>query len=664
MADHPPPSPGAAATEKLWGVFENPTGWASDALTIREAFEGGADLQEAWTSFLSGRCLSFEDAPGPTANALTAVVEFGPANAPQILANTKDSRPARRSVGGTALHKAAAKQSPELVRFFVRQGAGVDLVDASGRTPLHLCCRRHGYRSPVSGEVVIFLVDSGADVNRLEGLEGDETPWESPLQLLMRGGGYFWGDPDHPPVGSCFRAAKALIDKGADINLPTGAPSPLALAITQRHFSDVKELLIRRGAKIRGRDEVLEALRSSDMMGRRGDRHRGMEDLDLALHVITVVDEYKLDIADTDFLGYRRDGSLKELTLLLSHGANGVLQEGRNLADIANDEQNVHTSLQTAMLRKHLEEARRSLKAANIPTQPTDPERQLQYLLEQLQNFPESSFQTLCADAPHCAGRSPFQIRESLSGQLRRFYRELNSENPARSFGALVSGPEVVHIVLERLALLPSVSRQDALEIVFGALLNAGNEYGWGMASCPQGSVSFVLSVLQGRVDVLSGTTSAGANDAPHPADLPSYLALLQKVRAAGEEPGSLQAEALARVSTSQQMSERVRKALTIMQDDSDAFQWAVNDIRGSFFAVLLEEHETLVNKLLVPADVDDMMVDDEDQRNFLPGMLDLLACLRQFSMVLTDAVTKPASVIADVLIPAVGGEVGSSSQF
>merc|ERR1712224_669995 len=42
----------------------------------------------------------------------------------------------------------------------------------------------------------------------------------------------------------------------------------------------------------------------------------------------------------------------------------------------------------------------------------------------------------------------------------------------------------------------------DVLVPLFQALFKAQNEYGWGSNSCAPGSISFVVAVLEGRLDV------------------------------------------------------------------------------------------------------------------------------------------------------------------
>ena len=68
----------------------------------------------------------------------------------------------RRLPGGsTALHRAAARQRPDLVPVLLAAGADVNATDFQGNTPL-CCCAKSG-----TAEMLRLLIDAGGSVNRL-----------------------------------------------------------------------------------------------------------------------------------------------------------------------------------------------------------------------------------------------------------------------------------------------------------------------------------------------------------------------------------------------------------------------------------------------------------------------------------------------------------------
>jgi len=56
--------------------------------------------------------------------------------------------------GRTALHACAAGGQPEMIEYLIDRGAGVDLHDTTGRTPL-LMCATHAERCPARADVVV-----------------------------------------------------------------------------------------------------------------------------------------------------------------------------------------------------------------------------------------------------------------------------------------------------------------------------------------------------------------------------------------------------------------------------------------------------------------------------------------------------------------------------
>jgi len=112
------------------------------------------------------------------------------------------------------------------------------------------------------------------------------------------------------------------------------------------------------------------------------------------------------------------------------------------------------------------------------------------------------------------------KIRGSLRRSIKRFFSGL-TERPVH--GALVrTGAKALDLVFKALVCRfvgDQTNRFDIVEDVFvplfQALLKAQNEYGWERNSCAPGSISFVVAVLEGRLDTPAFSVESSQAGAP-----------------------------------------------------------------------------------------------------------------------------------------------------
>lgn len=156
--------------------------------------------------------------------------------------------------GMTPLHHAVNADSNgshlEIIKLLIDRGANVKAIDDTQYTPLHLAS---------SQEPARLLIDAGADVNA-KTLRTGET-------LLFSAA---WGAAQGHPKSyqNYLDLAKLLIDRGADVNVKLTSGSmtkdnqpfraktgetalhKVARSYSEKHASDVCELLIANGAKM------------------------------------------------------------------------------------------------------------------------------------------------------------------------------------------------------------------------------------------------------------------------------------------------------------------------------------------------------------------------------------------------------------------------------
>jgi len=145
----------------------------------------------------------------------------------------------------------------------------------------------------------------------------------------------------------------------------------------------------------------------------------------------------------------------------------------------------------------------------------------------------------------------------------------------------------------------------DVLVPLFQALFKAQNEYGWGSNSCAPGSISFVVAVLEGRLNLEARKPLDPIPQQDRlqhsPGRLSDYREALEKTFA---EPTPPNLEALRREATQhlrrggQAPAEALEEILSVITDEPDAYGYAMNELRGVFFSQLTKDYdESLANE-------------------------------------------------------------------
>ncbi|MCD4725281.1 MAG: ankyrin repeat domain-containing protein [Bacteroidales bacterium] len=148
------------------------------------------------------------------------------------------------------LHEPASKGDLEAVRKIIDKGGKVDKKDIAGQTPLMYAAESG------SLEVVMYLVENGADVNAVSGKQGRGTP------LI------------YAAATNQLEVVKYLLENDANINLTTPYQNETALMwAVAMGFTEVVKLLVEKGAdqKITNRDgenvmDVAKKLHREDMV--------------------------------------------------------------------------------------------------------------------------------------------------------------------------------------------------------------------------------------------------------------------------------------------------------------------------------------------------------------------------------------------------------------
>ena len=152
------------------------------------------------------------------------------------------------------LSHAAANGEIERVKLLISEGAGVNVKNNEGLTPLHYAARE-GHK-----EIVELLLAHGADVN-IGGADYNRTAAEFAMwinhtdivQLLVSKGA------DISPLQLALymkdeAKARSLIEGGADVNRRTPyGTTPLNIAVLAG-FKDIVELLIAKGADVNAKN--------------------------------------------------------------------------------------------------------------------------------------------------------------------------------------------------------------------------------------------------------------------------------------------------------------------------------------------------------------------------------------------------------------------------
>jgi hypothetical protein len=208
------------------------------------------------------------------------------------------------------------------------------------------------------------------------------------------------------------------------------------------------------------------------------------------------------------------------------------------------------------------------------------------------------------------------QIRVSLSRSINRFFSSL-TERPV--YGGLVeTGAKAVDLVYKALVCMFAGHESADIDIVddvlvplFQALLKAQNEYGWANNSCAPGSISFVVAVLEGRLDLEESSNPLVRLDASRqpaflrlPRTLDAFARLTQYregleeafLAPTPENLEAIRAEALRRCAGRPDFSRKKLAAiLEVIAGEPEAFAYALNELRGFFFSQLAAEYDTLL---------------------------------------------------------------------
>ena len=167
--------------------------------------------------------------------------------------------------GYTTLHKASG--SPEIAAFLIINGLNVRTKTKYGETPLH---RAAGNRTLTVGSLKVaeLLLAHGADIKAKDDLMGNvplhEAVTPRMVSLLLRHGADINAQNKngetpllHIVDRRKYAAAKALVQAGADVNIPASSynpDTPLAALRTNpsngRQKTELEALLLARGAKL------------------------------------------------------------------------------------------------------------------------------------------------------------------------------------------------------------------------------------------------------------------------------------------------------------------------------------------------------------------------------------------------------------------------------
>ena len=205
---------------------------------------------------------------------LWAVYHVDEALVATLLRNEADPN-LRNHFGAAPLSEAAKLANTRLVQLLLEAGAKPDIANADGQTPLMLAA----YNGAV--ESAQLLVAQGANVNAVEQWTGQSAlMWAvarnqpamaefliaSGADVNLRARQFDWSSQitseprnQYRPAGGltpllyaarsgCLRCVRAIVEAGADVNLPTPeGVTPLLVAIDNQHFG-VANYLLDRGA--------------------------------------------------------------------------------------------------------------------------------------------------------------------------------------------------------------------------------------------------------------------------------------------------------------------------------------------------------------------------------------------------------------------------------
>ncbi len=294
---------------------------------------------------------------------------------------------------------------------------------------------------------------------------------------------------------------------------------------------------------------------------------------------------------------------------LMGEGArceNLVIRGARALQEFSRDRQNVHTSPTNKALCRNVQAAYKLLEEFSIGVALEEWSQTLLELETELQskNIPDSVWQQAQqANKSSCSGRGLAEVRRAVIQAFNRFKRDL-ATTPASPSHLVTSGTQALALVYR--ALRAALSRRpdfnlcaDVLSPIASALLQTQSEYGWNKQACAQGSVSMVLQVLEGRVQVDEAASSVASLQAML-TDIAGWKKMLQQTINTAEYH-ALFAEAQARLlefcdpAKLQEIYDRII--------DGDHAIYCTNKLRGLLFQALTEEFGDDLAKLRADAE-------------------------------------------------------------
>ena len=174
------------------------------------------------------------------------------------------------------------------------------------------------------------------------------------------------------------------------------------------------------------------------------------------------------------------------------------MEEGQGLANIAVDAQSSHNNEIERPIRRLVQIAMKD-GAGDLG------EGEYAALWARIEGMGDSSLALLQQHCPAAAGRNMGSVREAILLSLTRFHRDLKGVvGGIMGDGGAALGLVTAALRRAGLALGSKFDEMDGVVVpVAQALLDAQTSYGWDQPGCGQGSITMLLSVLQGRIDAV-----------------------------------------------------------------------------------------------------------------------------------------------------------------
>ena len=488
----------------------------------------------------------------------------------------------------------------DVIKMLIENGADVNHEDNGGVSVLH-----EALRDNCGADVIKVLIENGADVNHKAN--------------------YGWSVLQSAVYGNCGAdIIKMLIEKGNDVNYKNSSGVSVLSSAAADAGDEVIGVLLESGAvdadalvKFARYDRLESVLKCLDMW--KGDINKQVQGE-------TVIHFFR--------------NNFNALLSLLSRGAicPDLVTGEDDVARLAQDSQNVHTTKMNQVLKGHVREAQQALQQQQIEYKKNSENLQKElkeYITEGLSSI---QIHSLRNDVNQAIGRSDIEVKNSIMGSADRYYHNLDHV-PG---GVVQSGEEAICLVFNRLLLLDSVDRGEAMFLVAQALLASANGYGWGQPVCPQGSISAMIHLLQGRIDLVS----SDSKNAKLPQTIENYEELIKKVR--DGDTDVVRAELQVRLHE-HCSSEDLQHLFEDLQD-GDAYDYAINELRGQFFSALRKEFADLLAKRQAEGGWD---VNNNDEDNEItPGLARLVMSLANIANLFVEEVAGNLAGIPQIFSP------------